>query len=136
MSLRFSLSQARKMGVSEDVLKSLPRASRGRAPSRGSPVQEALWAAVSARWPHAVEDYNKAIPGRKFEIDIAFVDERVALEVDGWQFHGKFLTDFKRDREKDKLLTLEGWRILRFTAEEIRMDINACLEQVSRVLEL
>ena len=40
------------------------------------------------------------------------------------KFSRKYLSDFKRDREKDKLLVLEGWRILRFTHAEVMNDIE------------
>lgn len=80
--------------------------------------------------------YVGAIPDRRFSLDCAFVNEKVAIEFDGWAFHGKFLNDFKRDRYKDKQLTLNGWRILRFTAEEINKRFDQCLAEIDQCLKM
>lgn len=81
-------------------------------------------------------EYAPGIEGRKFRLDIAFPTRKLAVEVDGWQFHGKFLRDFSRDRERQNLLTLHGWRILRFTAGQIRQDIQKCRLQVQQALSV
>jgi very-short-patch-repair endonuclease len=47
-------------------------------------------------------------------VDLAFVECRVAVEVDGWAFHtGR--ERFQRDRTKQNALTAAGWTVLRFT---------------------
>lgn len=51
---------------------------------------ETLWVAVSATYPEARRELGEAVPERRFRIDIALV-ARIAIEVDGWQYHGKFL---------------------------------------------
>lgn len=101
-----------------------------------SPVQALLWADVRNCWPEAVPEYGGAVPGRHYTLDIAFVALRLAVEVDGWQYHGKHLQDFKRDREKDRLLLLEGWRVLRFYAGEIRRDRARVLAQIEQARSL
>ena len=94
-----------------------------------------LWAAVNRRWPdRAMREYAKMVPGRKIRGDIAFPDDRLVVEVDGWRYHGKYLTDFRRDRERQNLLTIAGWRILRFTAGAIRIDTNACCALIALAL--
>lgn len=67
-------------------------------------------------------DYAKAVPGRKFELDICLKDVRCGIEVDGWQYHGQHKESFLRDREKDYLLTMGGWQILRIQAGLISSD--------------
>ncbi len=64
-------------------------------------------------------EYTGAIPGRRFRIDIAFPDYRIAVEVDGWQYHGQHKGDFQRDRDRQNLLVLHRWRLLRFTAGDL-----------------
>lgn len=80
--------------------------------------------------------YVGAIPGRKFSLDCAFAHKKIAIEFDGWAFHGKFLNDFKRDRYKDRQLTLNGWKILRFTAEDINKHLDRCLKEIDQCLNL
>lgn len=96
----------------------------------GQEPQAILYEAVRKRWPEAVEEYPAQVPGRKFRIDIAFVSEKVCCELDGWQWHAKHLEDFKRDRRRQNLLVIHGWRVLRFTAEDIHKDLEGCLNLI------
>ncbi len=93
-----------------------------------------LWARVSKEWGQAVCEYENAVPGRKFRLDIAIPDKLLAIEVDGWEFHGKFKEGFHKDREKQNLLTEHNWRILRFTAKEIYQNLEGCIDTIRRTL--
>lgn len=97
--------------------------------------QAILYAAVHSRWPQAQAEYPPNIQGRKFRIDIAFVEEALAIELDGWQWHAKYLEDFKRDRRRQNLLVIHGWRVLRFTAEDIHHDLEGCLGLIATSLQ-
>ncbi|HEY3716581.1 MAG TPA: DUF559 domain-containing protein [Jatrophihabitantaceae bacterium] len=59
-----------------------------------------------------------AVGGHRFRLDIAFSAQRLAIEVDGWAHHR---TKERRDAdiERDNLLTLAGWRVLRFSWEDV-----------------
>ena len=54
--------------------------------------------------------------GRQFRLDLAYVQERVAIELDGFSIHGD-RTHFDNDRERRTLLELAGWQVLQFTAK-------------------
>jgi very-short-patch-repair endonuclease len=47
-------------------------------------------------------------------VDVAFINWRVALEVDGMAFHTD-VDRFQRDRERQNALVALGWTVLRFT---------------------
>ncbi len=47
-------------------------------------------------------------------VDAAFVEHRIAIEVDGYAYHSKDGA-FQRDRTRQNLLMLLGWTVLRFT---------------------
>ncbi len=47
------------------------------------------------------------------------VEEAVAVEVDGWEFH-QSRDAFERDRARDRALLAGGMPVLRFTARELR----------------
>lgn len=97
----------------------------------GPSPHDILWASVvSSFGDGAAREFENAVPGRKYRLDIALPDARLAIEVDGWEWHGKHKGDFTRDRERQNLLTLHGWRILRFTAGQIRKDTAACIEMI------
>ena len=97
--------------------------------------QQRLWLALS-RLPGAESEFKGAVPGRRFRIDIAFPSASLAVEVDGWQHHGRHKSDFTRDRERQNLLTLNGWRILRFSAGQIHADLQACVRAVQQALQI
>lgn len=114
---------------------SKPSARRPKARKRGRNPQAELLAAMQMEWGDAVHsDYAGAIPGRKFELDMAFIPEKLGVEVDGWQYHGKFKSGFHRDREKRNLLLLNGWALLTFSAREVFADPMGCVEMVGQVL--
>ena len=49
-----------------------------------------------------------------FELDFAFVPQRVDLEVDGWATHGSRRA-FEADRARDAYITGAGWVVVRVT---------------------
>lgn len=114
----------------------LPRpARRCRSSQRSGPTpHDMLWEAVRQRWPDAERELAGAVPDRKFRLDIGFVAARLAVEVDGFAHHGKYVADFRRDRLRQNLLTLAGWRILRFAAGDIRGDLQGCLATIEAAL--
>jgi very-short-patch-repair endonuclease len=59
---------------------------------------------------------NTRIEG--MEVDFVWRDARLIVEVDGYKYH-RLPTVFESDRERDVLLTLAGWRVLRFTWRQI-----------------
>ncbi len=54
-----------------------------------------------------------------YEIDFAWPDQRVLVEVDGWRTHGHRLA-FERDRARDAELAAMGYVVLRFTWRQVR----------------
>jgi len=58
------------------------------------------------------------VGGRLVVGDVLFVEERLILEVDGFEYHSA-AGDFQRDRERQNLLTLAGYRVLRFTWDQL-----------------
>lgn len=101
----------------------------------GPSPHDMLWGVVSAVFDGAVREFENAVPGRRYRLDIALPAARLAIEVDGWEWHGKHKGDFIRDRERQNLLTLNGWRILRFTAGQIRRDTQGCVEMIGRAID-
>lgn len=49
-----------------------------------------------------------------YSVDVAFVQRRVAIEIDGWAFHSDGEA-FQNDRKRQNWLALQGWQVLRFT---------------------
>lgn len=51
-------------------------------------------------------------------LDAAYPDVRLAIEWDSKRWHLQ-LDAFNRDRERDRLAVLHGWRVLRFTWDDV-----------------
>jgi very-short-patch-repair endonuclease len=99
--------------------------------------QAILQRILTEKWPDiAMPEYQGAVPGRKFRIDVAFPEARLAVECDGWEHHGRYKGDFQRDRERDRLMLLSGWRVLRFYASEIKKSPVSVIETVTSVLAI
>jgi very-short-patch-repair endonuclease len=52
------------------------------------------------------------------EVDFVWRDQRLIVEVDGYDFH-KGPVRFETDRERDVALTTRGWRVMRFTWRQV-----------------
>lgn len=72
------------------------------------------------------------IPGRRFRCDFVWPASRLVVEVDGGQYKangGRHNSD--KDREKMNLLTLHGWRVLRYSGSMINTDPDTMIKQVT-----
>ena len=62
-------------------------------------------------------------PARKYRLDLAFPSQKVGIEIEGAIFaqgaHSRPL-GIIRDMEKVNLLGLSGWRVLRYTPEQVQ----------------
>ena len=81
-----------------------------------------------------VWEHRGAIPNRRFVVDIAFPECKLAIEVDGWQHHGKTLSAFKSDRTRQNLFVVHGWRVLRFFPGEILKNMAGCVGTIKAAL--
>ncbi|TQF74170.1 DUF559 domain-containing protein [Rhodococcus spelaei] len=68
-----------------------------------------------------------------YEIDVAFVRERVAIEVDGWAWH-RDVERFNHDLERQNVLVNTGWHVLRFSWHQLRYDPDTVLGQIVAAL--
>lgn len=68
-----------------------------------------------------------------FELDFAYPDLRVGIEVDGWASHGTRVA-FERDRWRLNLLRQYGWVVLQFTTTMVLSTPREVAEQVAAVV--
>jgi very-short-patch-repair endonuclease len=81
-----------------------------------------------------IANHGVAAGARWYEIDIAFPQERLALEVDGRAFHSDS-TAFQRDRRRQNDLVAAGWTVLRFTWSDITDRPEETLGRIARALD-
>ncbi|MDQ6728126.1 MAG: endonuclease domain-containing protein [Actinomycetota bacterium] len=66
-------------------------------------------------------------------VDFAFPDRRLAIEVDGYEFHST-LTAFQRDRARQNDLVAAGWTVLRFTWGDVTRRPERVASSIHRLL--
>ena len=71
----------------------------------------------------------------KTTVDIAFVTERLAIEIDGWAWHHS-PDRFQRDRAKQIQLVGAGWTVLRFTWFDLTNRPDDVIRQVRAALDI
>lgn len=128
-----------RLGLTDQVTRAKlqPASARvkGSAPAHVRGPQAVLGAWLHDRWPDVWQENYRPLPDRKFELDFADPVHKLGIEVDGWQYHGKHKRGFDRDREKDRLITIAGWRVLRYTAGEIHRQVDLVLTQIKLARE-
>ena len=83
----------------------------------------------------AIYELKGILEDRKFEADIALPRYRVAVEMDGWESHGKSLQGFKRDREKWLLFATEGWLVLPISREQINKQLDDVVDMICKCVD-
>lgn len=68
-----------------------------------------------------------------YVVDIVFPHHKVAIEVDGWAFHSDQKT-FQRDRNRQNVIALSGWKILRFTWLDLTEHPQRVIAEIARAL--
>jgi very-short-patch-repair endonuclease len=74
------------------------------------------------------------IEGHRFEIDLLWEEQRLAIETDGEETHGTRAA-FQRDRWRDQLLVAAGYRTARVTWAQVRDEPNAVVNRIARMLK-
>ncbi len=84
-------------------------------------VRVQRWLAAASLPPPAAQ-FPVLVGDRRYRIDLAYPDQRIAIELDGWAAHGTRLA-FDHDRVRGNELELSGWVLLRFTSSSSRVDV-------------
>ena len=66
-------------------------------------------------------------------VDFAWPEQRLVVEVDGYAFHAD-RASYRKDRRRINELVLAGWRVLRFSWEDVVGSPELVIEQVRRAL--
>lgn len=68
-----------------------------------------------------------------YEVDLAWLRERVIVELDGWEHH-RTRRAFERDRRRDAELQAAGYRVARFTWRQLRDEPAWVVRSVAALL--
>lgn len=69
-----------------------------------------------------------------YRLDASMPNFRVGLELDGWQYHGKTLSGFKKDRKKQLLFCRRGWILFRISNEQVREELGDVIAAVEEAI--
>ena len=67
--------------------------------------------------------------GRRYRIDLAYPELRLAIECDGFRWHAQ-RSDWDADRRRQNDLVAQGWRVLRLTAAMSDDEIIAAIRSL------
>lgn len=68
-----------------------------------------------------------------YRLDFAFPDEKIAIEIDGHEFH-KTREQRTNDAKRERYLQSKGWKVIRFTGTEIFGDILNCIQELKNLV--
>ena len=82
---------------------------------------------------HGLPDFaaHERISG--YEVDFANHALKLAIELDGWVFHGD-REAFERDRQRDLVLAAAGWLVVRVTWRRLHDEPAALATSLRKVI--
>jgi very-short-patch-repair endonuclease len=96
---------------------------RKRDATTESPLEQMLAAELDLRGISYEREYLIS----HAKVDFAFPAARLAVECDGWRYHH----DRKaQDAARDMFLQRKGWKVLRFTGDQLRSDVGSCADMI------
>lgn len=78
---------------------------------------------------------QQPIKNGAYRIDFAFPRYQVGFELDGYTYHSD-RDAFTRDRRRQREIEALGWHIIRFSGDELRQNITACVREAARFLDI
>lgn len=93
-----------------------------------------LSAVLEAGLPRPQCNVLLKVDGERFEIDLFWPQQRLAIETDGEETHATTLA-FNRDRWRDQVLTAAGYHPARVTWRQMEDEPDGVLERIGRMLE-
>jgi very-short-patch-repair endonuclease len=88
-------------------------------------VEALLWKKLKARQFEGIK-FRRQQPIEDFIVDFVSFEKRIIIELDG----GQHAEDRQRDRERDRLLTEAGFKVLRFWNNEVQENLDGVLERI------
>ena len=94
---------------------------------RSTDAELILWQRIKARRLEGIK-FRRQQPIEDFIVDFLSFEKRIIIELDG----GQHVEDRQKDRERGKLLTKAGFKVLRFWNNEIFENLDGVLERIQQ----
>lgn len=95
-----------------------------------SKVEEVFWDAYRMMLPSALDGLEAQHRVGKFRLDFAIPQAKIGIELDGFRYHSS-QEAIINDRQRQRALELQGWRLIRFAAQEVLSDPQSCVRQAA-----
>ncbi|MEU1449884.1 DUF559 domain-containing protein [Streptomyces mirabilis] len=105
-------------------------------PRLESPIEQAFWSMHLRTKLSSLAGLRaqvSALHGR-YRIDFALPAKKIGIELDGYAWHSS-REAFTKDRERQRALELDGWRIIRFSGAEVNGDAERCVRQAAALVD-
>jgi very-short-patch-repair endonuclease len=109
------------------VSTSIRRAAAKRLRANTTPHERKLWRALK-ELPVEGTHFRRQAPVGPYVVDFLCPAARLIIELDGGHHNEDEMA--RRDRERERWLEQEGYRIVRFWNSEITGDLTAVLERI------
>jgi len=84
-----------------------------------------------AEW---VPQYPVRLPRGIAYLDIAFPEQKIAIEVDGRRYHDESSDRFEADRDRQNDLVALGWRVVRVTWTMLAENPGRVVDRIRHLL--
>ncbi len=95
-----------------------------------SPVEEVFWEAYRKSSPSSLGGLVAQHVLGRFRLDFAIPEKKIGIELDGFEYHSSQDSIIK-DRQRQREIEEQGWRIVRFAAKEVFDDPEGCVKQAA-----
>lgn len=127
-----ALAEMRRPGIA--VMRRLVEARHGPGISESVFETRLLRVIARARLPKPVQQYEVRDGTRLVaRVDLAYPDRLLAIEADGYRWHGS-RTAWERDRARDDRLMLLGWRVIHVTWRGLQARPHEVVARIARAL--
>ena len=73
-------------------------------------------------------------PLKKYRLDVAIPEHRIAIEIDGNEYHNSEMQT-EKDKARDRAVMLGGWIVIRYPGREVYRDAYACAVEAGKIIE-
>lgn len=70
----------------------------------------------------------------RYRVDFAIPEEKIAIEIDGREFHRANIEQIVRDQKRQRDIQDQGWMVIRFTGAEVYRDARECAMRVRALI--
>ncbi len=90
---------------------------------------------ATGRKPVLHQKIHDSVRGRFIaEVDLAWPEAKLCVEMDGWKTHGS-KSAFKKDRRRDRELAVEGQQVLRYVWDDVKLAPRTFVDEITKVYD-